>query len=498
VVPYFRKRLMTCWNDPEWIAQVTASAVRAITLGGDGVFFDNLWMGATPWLIRGRVGGIAGCYCQRCRTAFESETGRPPPRSADADTAPGRTWLEWRASVVERRLIEWSSAVRQLRPDALILANNCDVMLRPTRDLFGLDPVRLARHQDALLVENIAMARIQSRRRLIANALPLKALAAVAPGRPLLSVTYEHGIGLDRPPEAKRLARAIAEAAALQVAPVLKGSEYLDSLGRFTVLTAGAMASARAGAAPLLNWLAEQASLFSGTEPDPDALVFYDADAMERNFEPAATMTYATALALLACGISFAFSTPEGGAGTWDASVPLLLPPGISGPEGATRTVAVTARDLFPVSAPAPLHRFIRRLVDGPLRTISRTYFGAAQFRRLIDSSGITRHFLQSRYFTLPAAPERVAARIPFRRSRPSVASPVLVERRRQTDGTGVVHLVNYADEPASVQLPPDWEVRCMHSPDTRTTLPQDGSSILHLDLYAVVVFTTTHPPPTT
>ena len=59
-VSYFRNRLMTCWNHSDWIREVGDRADLAIRLGADGVFFDNAWMGATPWVLGSSVGGFAG------------------------------------------------------------------------------------------------------------------------------------------------------------------------------------------------------------------------------------------------------------------------------------------------------------------------------------------------------------------------------------------------------------------------------------------------------
>ncbi len=54
-IPYFRRRLMTCWNHPAWIGEVGARALDVLDAGGDGVFFDNLW----GWALR------RGCWTAR-------------------------------------------------------------------------------------------------------------------------------------------------------------------------------------------------------------------------------------------------------------------------------------------------------------------------------------------------------------------------------------------------------------------------------------------------
>lgn len=284
-IPYFRNRLMTCWNHPEWIEEVGNHARRGLDAGADGIFFDNLWMGATPWLLGHEPGGFAGCFCDRCRSAFHASSGFDIPRRLVPGAPIARMLLDWRAAIVQHRLADWSRMVQETRPDAWVLANNCDVMLRPTADLFGLEPAALAPAQTALLVENVAMPRLDAAANmLVCNALPLRALRAVAPARPIFCVTYERGIGLDRTPPTSAFVRAVAEAAALGACPVLKGSEYLDAQGRFTVLTAAALAETRDAVAPLLQWLTDNAVLFEETWPDPDILLLYDEEAFRHDF----------------------------------------------------------------------------------------------------------------------------------------------------------------------------------------------------------------------
>jgi Hypothetical glycosyl hydrolase family 15 len=93
-IPYYRNRLMTCWNHPDWIEQVAARARQVVAAGADGVFFDNLWMGATPWILDGRVGGFAGCACAHStrmlwcsRTTATSCCVRPLPCSVSTPLA---------------------------------------------------------------------------------------------------------------------------------------------------------------------------------------------------------------------------------------------------------------------------------------------------------------------------------------------------------------------------------------------------------------------------
>jgi hypothetical protein len=500
-VPYYHGRRMTCLNHPDWRREVRAHALRVIELGGDGVFFDNIWMGATAWVMGGRLGGFAGCACRHCRGAFRASSGGEIParlRGGREDAV----YLRWRADVVAGRLTEWADAVRARRPGAWILANNCDVVLRDSMGLLGIDPPRVSRCQDALLVENIAMARyVPEKRRIIANALPVKALQALVPDRTVLALTYEHGIGLDRRPSAARLRRALAEAVAVGAAPVLKGSEFLDSQGRLTVLTAPDFEPMRASAASFLQWLAAHEALYRDVERAPAAAVYLDADALRERWGDVTPGTFAVAAALLRERIPFTFVTRETLAAADADHPPVLIPPGVVPPAAppSTRLVVIPEGALDVPAAPSRLlaRRPVRALADRPLRALARHYFGSARVRRLIDRSGLTARFLESPLFTVPQRSAEIA-RLLRDADRPALACdvPILVERWRGRDGLTRLHLVNYVDAVADVTLRGTPPLAASYSPDEATRVERVGDGIqIHLQTYAVLEWTDRRRP---
>jgi hypothetical protein len=492
-IPYFRNRLMTCWNAPAWIEEVGRNAERAIELGGDGVFFDNLWMAATPWTLGTAAGGFAGCACARCRWEFERSNGVPLPSRLEPDAA-SSAYLAWRSGIVTRRLAGWRERVRLAAPEAVVSTNSCDAVLRDTRTLFGQSLPQLAPLQDAMLVENVAMPRFSERRRkLVANAIPLKAVRAVAGQRPVLAVTYENGIGLDGPPPSDRLRRAVAEAAAVGAAPVLKGSEYLDTEKRFTVITAPALRSALDDVAPLLRWMASNPRLFEGGTHAPLVQVLYDAHGMDAHWAATAPGTLATALALVREGIPFAFVTTQRLEDDDHANLPLLVPPGIRTgcvPVPSGRSVTLEADDVGGLREPSRLFAFkaTRHLADRLLGSLSRAYFGSAPVRRLIDGTGATARFLQSPFFewsTRSRVLERCGVATPVR-----TTLPALVERWRLADGAIALHIVNYTDGANVMALHADVPPR-LHTPDRNTRLVRRGQAVhLELDTYAVLEWT--------
>lgn len=448
-IPYFPNRLMTCWNHPEWVETVEQNAIRVIRAGARGVYFDNVWMGATPWILGG-VGGFAGCYCNRCRTRFRQESGENVPRRLNGSAVDDH-YLSWRAKVVAERIQQWSAAIRAISDSAQVMLNNCDVVLRDTRAMFGLDPVLLAPHQDAILIENIAMP-AAGPRRLVANALPLKAMRVLAGGKPVLSVSYEQGIGLDGPPSATRVRRFIAEVAAVGAHPILKASEYLDDRGRFSVITAPAFDASREAAGQMLNWLRDHASLLTSCDPDPDVVLDLRwQDGWYRGIRP----RLLEALALVRAQVPFAFAVAS--------SIPRRE-------HAATRY----ARHLTTLAADAALKRF------------SRAYFGRAQFRRRIDRSGVTAAFLRSHLFDLPDGWQVLESSRYAHKPHAKSQHAILVERWHKQNGDSQLRLVNYTDAPVEVVLSGLEDAR-LYSPDPATEWLDNDHRTLKLDCFALV-----------
>lgn len=450
LIPYFPDRMMACWNHPEWIAHVAAHAVRAVRYGANGVFFDNIWMGATPWTLDG-IGGFAGCYCERCRTLFCEATGFDIPRALKPGAA-ADAYLTWRAGIVYARMLRWRAAILDENPAARMLANNCDVVLRNTRAMFGLDPMQLAPLQDAILIENVAMPHVTARR-LVANALPLKALQTLAAGKQVLGVAYERGIGLDGPPDPGRVRRFIAEATAVGASPVLKGSEYLDSVGRFSVLTAPCFESARDAARPMLNWIAQNHRLFSNCTADPDVLI---------PIQPGENWTHGVRPAL-AMGLEMIHAqTPFG-------FVPSSRR---EGPEASGEVYASR----------------LAQLADPFMRRFARAYFGGARFRRSIDRTGLTARFLQSEFFQLAAGTRRATAHVSTLPGA-SCEETILVERWRTEAGRVQLRLVNYTDGVVVVRLTNTSGKVYLHTPDQKTHWLDEELSSLNLDCFAILEF---------
>ncbi len=513
-IPYFTTRLMTCWNHPEWIERVGDLSEAAMDAGADGVFFDNLWMGATPWTVGGRVGGFAGCACRRCRAAFaEASGGYAIPRRLGPGE-PAATYHRWRADTVTRRLAGWGGRIRARNPDAIVVANECDAGLRDIRSLFGLELASAAAEQDLLLVENVAMPRYEpDRGRLVSNGLPLRFVRARTTA-PIAAVTYEAGIGLDGVPSTVRVRRAVAEAAAVGAGPVLKGTEYRDATGAFSVITAPDFREVREAAGSLFRWIGDHAHLYADARPEPEARIYLDDDGLRDRWAATAAPAFATAMALTRAGVSYGFVGHEelpgdgpdsqiddgpparaGAASPLAPGGPILVPPGARQPDDASGAIIVPVDpallgSLGLVSGALDLW-VVRWLLHPVLSRVGRLYFASARVRGLFDRLGLTRRFLESPYFRVPARYGEVA-RLIGPRVGPHVVttSPVLVERWRRPGGGWRLHLVNYDDAPVGLAIRHDPAERpAVSTPDAATRLlsADAGETRVELELYAVV-----------
>ena len=73
---------------------------------------------------------------------------------------------------------------------------------------------------------------------LVNNAITIRTALALIGDTPLTTDPYDKGIGFDTVYPPRRIQQGIAEAAACGTAMVVKGTEYVDQNGVFTLLTA--------------------------------------------------------------------------------------------------------------------------------------------------------------------------------------------------------------------------------------------------------------------
>ncbi|MDW7992040.1 MAG: hypothetical protein RMK65_07930 [Anaerolineae bacterium] len=491
---YYTGRYMTCWLHPEWRAHLKEMVRLVVEAGADGVFFDNPWMGAQPFLFGGTWLGTAGCHCPRCQEAFRRATNLEIPTEIDPCREEVQAYLRWRARVVTETLEELAAYARSLNPAVLVSANDFDAVMRPSFLILGIDLSALAKVQDVLMIEDYGLPRWEAEKGLLVNnALTLRVARALAGGTPVSTLPYDRGIGFDGVYPPRRFQQAIAEAAACGAMTVVKGTEFVER-GRFTLLTAAEYLPQRAAVGRYHRWLEAHADLYRGWEPAAPVGILWPGEAMWQQWPTVAPLFFGAAQTLTAAGIPWRVvrETEEGDG----LEVVLDARPGAaSRPEGHPRWVALTALPGWSSPGPAPWARNprLRARVQMALYRLYRAYFERRLARRLVDRLGMVHFFTQSPYFRLPPEPWRQAlleALGPLPVPRIEAKSPVLVEIwRNPQNGACALHLVNYDRAPQWVQVKVDGASR------THVLLPDEGtqeaagpSLSFPLDVYAVLL----------
>ena len=463
--PYYTGRYMTCWLHPEWRAHLQAMIEGVIQAGADGVFFDNPWHGAGPLHSGGAWMGGAGCYCERCRTAFRNASGLDIPRHIEPEhDEHARIYLRWRADQVTATLDALAAPARAHKADVIISANDFDAVMRPSFVTYGIDLAALAKVQDVVMIENYGLvqwlpAPQNAPQQLINNALTIRTARALI-GETHLSVDpYDKGIGFDQVYAPRRYQQAIAEAAACGASMVVKGTEFVEADGAFTLLTAEKYAPQREAIGGLHRWLMETASLYADRKNLAPVGLLHPGDALWQRWDRVAPLYFGAGQALLMQRIPWRTVTPE--ADLSDLTVLLHsapLPQMLSIPD-TVRVISVAALPGWQRPTPSFLarHRLARRAYAIVAEALFRAYFRDRWIRQLVDRSGLTQKYFipRSEVFQVPSSARQSAllsALGPLPGPRIAASAPLLVEHWQQ-DAVSLLHLVNYADAPQPITI---------------------------------------------
>ncbi|WP_322798793.1 hypothetical protein [Thermoflexus sp.] len=486
---YYTGRYMTCWLHPDWLAHLRDRIRDAIARGADGIFFDNPWHAAQPLLFARMWLGPAGCYCPRCRRAFQQATGLEIPRSLEPEREEAaRLYLRWRAQQVTDTLTALADYARSLRPDIVISANDFDAVMRPSFLIYGIDLAKLARVQDILMIEDYGLPRWDGDR-LVNNALTLRTARALAGETPLSTLPYDRGIGFDGVYPPRRFQQAIAEAAACGAILVIKGTEFVEG-GTFTVLTAPRYAEQRRAIGTYQRWLADHAALYEGRENCAPLALLHPGDALWAEWTRIAPLYFGAAQTLLDAGIPWRVVRSPDEAMDARVLVSVQPPSGVAGFHGRWIVLSELRgwRDLG--RGERPIAPAVRRVLEGIGLGLYRAYFRSRLARRWMDRLQMVHFFVQSPYFQLPPASlrqELLAAIGPIA-PRAIASQPVLIEVWRR-GSEEQIHLVNYGatEQEVEIQFPSGRSGRWI-SPDGGAGAFEGDRIRLRLDVYAVLI----------
>jgi len=491
---YYTGRYMTCWLHPEWISQLKEIISGIVEAGSDGVFFDNPWMGGQPVHFGGTWSGPAGCYCERCQNAFHEASGLEIPTQIDPrDDKTSRQYLTWRADIVTQTIQNLSDHARAINHGVVISANDYDAVMQPSYITHGIDLRALSLVQDMIMIEDFCLPRWEpgDTPELVNNAITIRTALALLGDTPLSVDPYDEGIGFDDVYPPRRLQQGICEAAACGVPMVVKGTEYVDEKGVFTLLTAEKYAPQREAVKEIHQWLAENAALYEERKNEARVGLLYPEEGIRFQWNKLAPLYFGVAQTLTNAKIPWQVVTAND---DWSGLEAIFTFEETETPQMAIRTIHVP--DLpswnFPADTFLAKNRAILYAVFGVLSWYYRAYFRYRWARALTDGLGITQWFLQSPHFRLPSesAQQTVLDKIDdltmgFQISSPA---PLLMETWRKGE-TLQIHLVNYAQELQSVSLDFTKSVKGrVLTPNQDSREFQAESLQIEVDVYSIIL----------
>jgi len=490
---------MTCWLHPEWLDHLRGMVKGVVEAGSEGVFFDNPWLGGAPIHFGGTWSGPGGCYCDRCQSAYQQDSGAKIPTNLDPVQDPAsRRYLDWRAGLVTNTLATLSEYARSLNPQIFVSANDYDAVMQPSYVTHGIDLRALAQVQDVIMIEDFCLPRwkpgdAQNAPVLVNNAITIRTALALVGDTPLSTDPYDKGIGFDDVYPPRRLQQGIVEAAACGAPMVVKGTEYVDSQGVFTLLTAEKYAPERAAVRQIHQWLQANAHLYQGRTNAARVGLLYPELGMRFQWDQLAPRYFGVCQTLTNAGIPWRVVTSGD---SWDGLETVFTFGNSDHPKGSQNIIHVP--DLPGWSLPLPSYlarqRGLLEFISGFLAWYLRAYFRFRWARWITDKLGITQWFLQSPHFRLPSEEDqRTLLDAVGQILGPRVASsqaPVLIETWQQ-GSERQIHLVNYGDQPQHISLVlGKREKGEIISPDHENFAFEGENLQFELDLYAILLFT--------
>jgi hypothetical protein len=495
---YYTGRFMTCLLHPGWLQHLRDRITAIIEAKADGVFFDNPWFGIQPIHFGGTWSGPAGCYCPSCQKAFYSETGLSIPQDIHPETDENsRTYLAWRAGVVTQTIKSLANFARDLHPGIVISVNDYDAIMHPTYISHGIDLPHLAACQDIVMIEDFALPRFQPDV-LINNAITIRSALAMVGDVPVTTDPYDKGIGFDKVYPPRRIQQGIAEAAACGTAMVVKGTEYVNKNGIFTLLTAKEYAPQRFAVGQLYHWLAENSRWYQNRQNIARIGLLYPAERMKTHWDETASLFFALCQVLTINGYPWRVANPGSAMETLECifhfePIPIRLP--------GVKTIYVPGLAGWHYSHHPFLakHSKIRLVVSNGLAWFYRAYFQYRWARRLMDGLGLPQWFLGSPHFKIPEEDSQRAIlntldgvndiRVKGERA------PVLIEHWQQHDQKQI-HLVNYAATAQTLTLYFPYLAEGSIIPFQGQTRAISGKTInFELDIYAFITYLSQDQP---
>ena len=218
LIPYQRGRMMTCPNNSEFKKYFLKKIEKAIEVGFDGIYVDNVNYGMFPIPVGGKKLVGWGCKCDYCTSRFNEMFGYKMPRTVEINSREYGDMIKMRRLVMKDFLEEVSLLVRKA---GLEFGSNSFDPKYDTVEAYGYDLDVNNKLQDYLLFENYDIPARGKNNFHLRNFFEKYKKSFV--------VSYLDGIGRDGQFGQEVFDKIFTESEELGYWPCYKGTEYIDN-----------------------------------------------------------------------------------------------------------------------------------------------------------------------------------------------------------------------------------------------------------------------------
>lgn len=496
---YYTNRFMTCLQNREWIEFLQDRIKGAIDRGADGIFFDNLWYGTQPSGFGGSWLGSAGCYCELCGEKYRNIFGDSIPELIDPSDPLVERYLNWRSEQLTDLFKNLARYARSLKQDVKISANDYDVVMRPSKLIYGIDFGSYADIQDLMMIEDFCLPNWEpgEKTRFPNNAMTVRVARSQIPDQKHLSVlSYDVGIGFDDVYPSRRILQGMSEITALGASVTTKGTEYFDGF-EMTLITSPKYKEQQKAIGDFNHWLHNHSELFINRKNISPVTLIHPGDILWKRWFQISPIFYGCMQTLTRAGIPWkVVSKTE--LTQYSKTVCTFTESDQILPGSKVENELINVPDLngWQIKPKSYLsnHKIIHKITSYIIESLIRSYHSQPSSRKLMDRFGMAKMVTQTPLFFMPSQKQQGILLDSITESifpRIICAEPVLNEIWQTSTGQNQIHLVNYSKTPQTIKLIFEKESsgEIIHLFNTQCDSFEATSEIsIPLDIYSIIL----------
>ncbi|MHB8134489.1 MAG: alpha-amylase family protein [Anaerolineaceae bacterium] len=496
---YYTNRFMTCLQNQEWIAFLHDRIKGAIDRGADGIFFDNLWYGTQPSGFGGSWLGSAGCYCDLCKRKYRDSYGDSIPELIDPSDPRVERYLNWRSDQLTIFFRNLSNFARSLKQDVRISANDYDVIMRPSKLIYGIDFKSYADIQDLMMIEDFCLPNWEpgEKTRFPNNAMTIRVARSQLPDQKHLSVlSYDVGIGFDDVYPARRILQGMSEITALGASVTTKGTEYFDGF-EMTLITCPKYKEQQKAIGDFNYWLQKHRDMFINRKNISPVTLIHPGDNLWKRWFQISPIFYGCMQTLTRAGIPWKV-VPDTELTQHSNTVFTFTESDQKIPGSNIENKFINVPDLkdWQIKSKSYLsnNKKIHKITSWIIESLIRSYHSQPVSRKLMDQFGMAKIVTQTPLFFMPSQKQqRILLDSIIGHNYPKIicAEPVLIDLWQTSKSQIQIHLVNYAKTSQTIKLIFEKETNgeIIHLFDTQHNSFEATSEIsFPLDIYSIIL----------